>query len=67
MTAPTELSGVPLGESGLRAEYKVTVVCVKQVGKQFTYADRDTMLHASDLIVVAGHREDVNRFADPNR
>ena len=67
MTAPTELSGVPLGDSGLRAEYKVTVVCVKKAGKQFTYADRDTVLHASDLIVVAGHREDVNRFADPDR
>ncbi len=67
MTAPPELSGVPLGESGLRAEYKVTVVCVKQAGQQFTYADRETVLNPNDLIVVAGHREDVNRFADPDR
>jgi trk system potassium uptake protein TrkA len=67
MTAPPELCGVPLGESGLRAEYKVTVVCVKKAGSQFTYADRETVLSASDLIVVAGHREDVGRFAANDR
>ncbi len=64
MTSPREFSGVPLGESALRAKYKVTVVCVKKAGGQFTYADRDTMLEPSDLIVVAGHREHVQRFAD---
>ncbi len=64
MTAPRELSGMPLGESGLRAKYKVTVVCVKKAGSQFTYAERDTVLEPSDLIVVAGHREDIARFAE---
>lgn len=67
MTAPQELSGVPLGESGLRAKYKVTVVCLKKAGSQFTYAERDTVLEPSDLIVVAGHRVDVERFADHGR
>lgn len=67
MTSPPELTGVPLGESGLRAEYKVTVVCVKKAGSQFTYADRETVLSPSDLIVVAGHREDVSRFAGRDR
>jgi trk system potassium uptake protein TrkA len=67
MTAPRELTGVPLGESGLRAEYKVTVVCVKPAGQQFTYADRETVLRSNDLIVVAGFRDDVNRFADHKR
>lgn len=66
MTAPREFSGVLLGESALRAKYKVTVVCVKKAGQQFTYADRDTVLEPSDLIVVAGHREHVQRFADPD-
>jgi trk system potassium uptake protein TrkA len=61
------LSGVLLGESQLRAEYKVTVVCVKKPGRQFTYADRETVLGPSDLIVVAGHRDDVNRFAGSDR
>ena len=64
LIAPDELVGVPLGESNLRAEYKVTVVCVKPSGGQFTYADRTTVLAKSDLIVIAGHRADVDRFTD---
>lgn len=64
MAAPAELSGVELGQSGLRNRYKVTVVCVKPAGQQFTYADRNTVLHPNDLIVVAGHRDHVERFAD---
>lgn len=63
MTTPPEFIGVPLGESGLRARYKVTVVCVKPAGGQFTYAERTTVLSSSDLIVVAGHRADVERFS----
>ncbi len=62
MVAPDALIGVPLGQSNLRANYKVTVVCVKPRGGQFTYADRDTVLSRSDLIVIAGHRADVERF-----
>lgn len=64
MVAPAELTGVELGQSGLRERYKVTVVCVKPAGGQFTYADRNTVLDPSDLIVVAGHRDHVERFAD---
>jgi trk system potassium uptake protein TrkA len=60
--APEQLVGVPLGESNLRAKYKVTVVCVKPQGGQFTYADRGTVLAPTDLIVIAGHRTDVGRF-----
>jgi trk system potassium uptake protein TrkA len=67
LIAPEELSGVPLGESNLRARYKVTVVCVKQGRGQFTYADRETVLGPSDLIVIAGHRADVERFTDRDR
>jgi len=62
LVAPPALIGVPLGESNLRAKYKVTVVCVKPSGGQFTYADRETVLSHSDLIVIAGHRADVERF-----
>lgn len=59
--APAEFVGVPLGTSELRARYHVTVVCVKPEGGQFTYADRDTVLAPTDLIVIAGHRAHVNR------
>lgn len=64
LIAPDELIGVPLGESNLRVQYKVTVVCVKPAGGQFTYADRETTLSKSDLIVIAGHRADVERFTE---
>lgn len=64
LIAPDELIGVPLGESDLRSKYKVTVVCVKPEQGQFTYAGRDTALGKSDLIVIAGHRADVERFTD---
>ena len=67
LIAPDELIGTPLGESNLRAEYKVTVVCVKPSGGQFTYADRETVLTTSDLIVIAGHRADVERFTQRDR
>lgn len=65
--APPELSGVRLGDSGLRDKFKITVVCVKKAGLPFTYADRETVLADSDMIVVAGHREHVDRFVDPER
>ena len=67
MAAPRDLIGVPLGESNLRANDKVTVVCVKPQGEQFTYADRETVLSPSDLIVIAGHRADVDRFTERQR
>jgi len=65
MEAPGELIGVPLGSSDLRAKYKVTVVCVKPEDGRFTYADRNTVLARGDLIVIAGHRADVERFSRP--
>jgi trk system potassium uptake protein TrkA len=67
MIAPDELVDIALGDSNLRAKYKVTVVCLKPQGGQFTYADRETVLSRSDLIVVAGHRADVDRFTNPGR
>ena len=67
LIAPRFLFGVPLGESGVRARYKITVVCVKHEGGSFTYAERDTVLGQSDLIVVAGLRDDVERFAEGSR
>lgn len=60
---PPPVAGRPLGEIGLRARYAVTVVCIKKPGHAFTYATADTVLEAEDLIVVAGHTADVERFA----
>lgn len=63
LLSPRELVGIPLGNSDLRARYRVTVVCVKPAGAAFTYADRETVLGPDDMIVIAGHRPDVERFS----
>jgi len=60
---PRHLAGKRLGDTDLRANYKVTVVCIKPEGQTFTYAESATQLGEHDLIVVAGHRGDIERFA----
>lgn len=67
LIAPKLLVGVPLGESGIRAEWHITIVCVKHEGGMFTYATSETVLGPRDLIVVAGVRNDVERFAEESR
>ncbi len=62
MMVPEPFTGKPLGETGIRADYKITVVCVKPEQGSFTYAESATVLGDRDLIVVAGHRADVERF-----
>lgn len=62
MPVPPSFVGINLGDSGLRARHHITVVCVKPHGQAFTYATSETVLGANDLIVVAGHRRDVDQF-----
>ena len=62
---PKSLVGVPLGESGLRAKHRVTVVSVCAVGSDgFTHADAQTRLASGDQILVAGRPADVERFVE---
>jgi trk system potassium uptake protein TrkA len=61
---PKEYVGLPLGESGLRRKYGVTVVAVKKESEEFTYATSDTELSYSDIIIVSGRTDQVERFAD---
>lgn len=63
MLVPERFAGRTLGSAGIRAEFRVTVVCIKPDGGRFTYAEADTVLGAADHIVVAGHPDDVERFA----
>jgi trk system potassium uptake protein len=63
MKVPANLAGMRLGDTQLRADYKVTVVCIKPEAQSFTYAESATLLGEHDLIVVAGHRGDIARFA----
>lgn len=61
---PRRLQGVPLGESGIRKQYGITVVSVKHAGQPFTYATPQTVLDSGSLVVVAGKTHDVDRFAE---
>jgi trk system potassium uptake protein TrkA len=64
---PRKVVGMTLGEASLRARFRVTVVCIKPEHGAFTYAERDTVLGEHDLVVVAGHRTDVEHFAESSR
>ncbi len=63
-TAPAELVGLTLGESGIRQRHGVTVVCIKPSGQPFTYATPDTVIDGDALLLVAGENRQVERFAD---
>jgi trk system potassium uptake protein len=60
---PGHLAGKRLGDTNLRADFRVTIVCIKPEGEPFTYAESATVLGDHDLIVVAGHRGDIDQFA----
>ncbi|WP_078856345.1 TrkA family potassium uptake protein [Streptomyces sp. NBRC 109706] len=62
--APERTTGMPLGESGVRRRYGVTVVGVKRPGRQFTHATAETVIEPGDVIVVTGRTGDVETFAD---
>jgi trk system potassium uptake protein TrkA len=59
---PPHLTGETLGQLGLRARYGVTIVSVKKAGGSFTHTTAESILEPADLIVVAGDRDDVQRF-----
>ncbi|MFE9101078.1 potassium channel family protein [Actinomadura geliboluensis] len=61
---PRDIVGVPLGDTRLRSRHGVTVVSVKSVGEQFTYATADTVLQYGDVILVAGPIAEAERFAE---
>lgn len=63
-TAPADLVGMTLGESGIRQRYGVTVVCIKPSGQPFTYATADTVIDGDAVLLVAGENRQVERFAD---
>lgn len=63
MYPPKPIRGVPLGKSGVRSKYKITVVGVKSPGKPFTYATAETVVSDHDLIIVSGTTGDIEKFA----
>jgi trk system potassium uptake protein TrkA len=61
--APREAWDRKLGESKMRTTYGVTIVGVKRPGKDFTYAQADTVVQEGDLLIVSGRTELVEKFA----
>ncbi|OXM75329.1 potassium transporter [Amycolatopsis sp. KNN50.9b] len=62
--APAFAVGKPLGASGIRAKYGVTVVCIKRPGQDFTYATQDTVVLPGDTLIVAGTTRQTEQFAE---
>lgn len=60
---PQDLVGVTLRESQVRNRYGLTVVSVKRDDGGYDYATPDTVLSYSDVILVLGRINDVERFA----
>jgi trk system potassium uptake protein TrkA len=64
MFAPAVIQNKTLSEAGMRRDYRITVVGVKKSDADFTYATADTYIEAGDQIIVGGHPQDVEAFAD---
>ncbi|MDQ3610634.1 MAG: TrkA family potassium uptake protein [Actinomycetota bacterium] len=61
---PKHVVGKTLGESGIRRDHGVTVVCIKDEGHGFTYATKDSLISRGSLLIVAGKTDLVERFAN---
>lgn len=62
VVAPSSIVGRTLGDLGLRATHGVTVVCIKQAGGAFTYAEAGTRVGAGALLMIAGTPADIDGF-----
>lgn len=61
--APKEAVGRTLADVGLRTRYGVTVIGVKEAGRDFVYARPETVVQPDGLLIVAGPTDQVQRFA----
>ncbi|WCO66643.1 TrkA family potassium uptake protein [Iamia majanohamensis] len=63
-TAPADMVGRTIGESGARQRHGVTIVCIKPVGQTFTYATAETVVQEGDLLLVAAEARVAEAFAN---
>ena len=63
-TAPADMVGRAIGESGARQRHGVTIVCIKPVGQTFTYATAETVVQEGDLLLVAAEARVAEAFAN---
>ena len=60
---PADVEGQTLQEAQLRARYGVTVVSVKAQGGSFTHTTPETVLARGSVLLVAGDKQSVEKFA----
>jgi trk system potassium uptake protein TrkA len=60
---PARLHGVPLGESGLRKEFGVTIAAYKKPGAEWHNADAGTVVAEGDMILIVGPTRKAEGFA----
>lgn len=63
-SVPRDLVGLDLKSSRVRSTYGVTIVAIKKGDGAFEFAGVDTVVHEDDVLIVAGPRRAVERFAD---
>ena len=63
MRPPKEMQGFTLKQANIRQRYGITVIGVKSPGEDFQYANPETKVMHSDIIVCSGHAELLERFA----
>lgn len=61
--APKDLIGVDLKSAGVRTLYDVTIVAMKHEGEEFSFAGLDRVIREGDILIVAGRRRALDRFA----
>lgn len=64
MRPPRELHGKTIDQCQPRRRHNVNVVGVKSPGKDFVYAQPDTLVSAGDTIIVSGDVSQLEYFAD---
>jgi trk/ktr system potassium uptake protein len=60
---PARLHGTPLGQTGLRKEFGVTIAAFKKPGGQWHNADAETVLSEGDTILIVGPTRKAEGFA----
>ena len=61
---PRSILGRTLTNAGVRQKYGVTIVGIKTVGKDFSYATTTSVVNHDDLIIVSGERRKVEFCSD---
>jgi trk system potassium uptake protein TrkA len=60
---PARLHGTPLGQTGLRKEFGVTIAAYKKPGQEWHNADAETVLSDGDTILIVGPTRKAEGFA----